>query len=990
MTELNVTEAGTVQFPMVRHAAEIGWTPLPPEDALAMRGGVTGLMFQSELEAALRRFNSWMTDIAIRSVIENLHALPPTIEGNRQMLGWLRGARQWYDEAEERHRQVRLVDFDNPSVNVLHVTWEWRLKPPVRKGNRADVMFVVNGVPVAIVEHKKPTDPDAIERGITQLRRYELETPELMGLAQLFNVTHLLDYWYGVTWNLSRRFMARWKERTGESYRYAVQSFFEPTDFLRTLRDWILFYVEDGETRKSVLRQHQRRAVERIVERCAEAVMRRGLVWHTQGSGKTFTLLTAARLILEAKTEFRTPTVVVVVDRTELEGQLAGWVERLLGEMQQQDIAVWRAGSRAELQDLLRNDRRGLIISMIHKFEGIDKDTNVRDNVYVFIDEAHRSVARELGTYLMGALPNSTIIGFTGTPIARTTHGEGTFKIFGADDDLGYLDKYSIAESIEDETTVPIRHVTSPGEMTVPAEQLDREFFFLAEMEGITDVDELNRVLDRAVGLRTFLTADDRVEKVAAFVADHFRENVAPLGYKAFLVAVNREACAKYKRALDKLLPPEWTKPVYSENTGDVVERPLVAELQLSSQREADVRLMFKKVDQDPKILIVTDKLLTGFDAPLLYCIYLDKPMRDHVLLQAIARVNRPYVDGEGVRKPIGLVVDFVGVLRELRKALQFDSSDVSGVIEDLQLLMEDFLERMERAKIEYLSDEDDGSKDGKDISEDERLERIVYGRFLEPEQRNVFFEDYKKIEALWEILSPSPELRDYIDSYRRLAKLYFVVKNAYADNADYVADLASKTRRIVQESATQEGFSYLAKSVTFDVDILEALQREPGPDEAKVFNLVRGLRQEIENEPETAPILIPLKERADRVLKDLEDRRTTGLEAMDLLAVLATEKKAAVEAAKESGLSPRAFGVYWAFRENPDFSKAGISALQVAEESEAGLNRFPNAAVNAEERRRLRSALYPPLLPLDRTERIEVVDRIISILLGGNGDTDV
>ena len=167
------------------------------------------------------------------------------------------------------------------------------------------MMFLVNGVPVAIVEHKNPTDADAIERGVTQLRRYELETPELMGAAQLFNVTHLLDYWYGVTWNLSRRYMARWKESREESYRFAVQSFFEPTDFLRTLRDWILFYVEDGETRKTVLRQHQRRAVDRIVERCATPAKRiADSIWHTQGSGKTFTLLTAARLILESKDKF--------------------------------------------------------------------------------------------------------------------------------------------------------------------------------------------------------------------------------------------------------------------------------------------------------------------------------------------------------------------------------------------------------------------------------------------------------------------------------------------------------------------------------------------------------------------------------------------------------------------------------------------------------------------------------------------------------------
>ena len=996
MTEPKITEAGAVQFPMVRHAAEVGWMPLSPSNALVMRGSEAGLLFRSEIEEALRRFNPWMTDSAIRSVVENLLALSPTIEGNRQMLAWLRGERQWYDEAEERYRQVRLVDFDDTSANTLHVTWEWRLKPPARKGNRADVMFVVNGVPVAIVEHKNPTDADAIERGVTQLRRYEVETPELMGAAQLFNVTHLLDYWYGVTWNLSRRYMARWKETPEESYRFAVQSFFEPTDFLRTLRDWVLFYVEDGETRKTVLRQHQRRAVDRIVERCAEPVKRRGLVWHTQGAGKTFTLLTAARLVLEAKEEFRNRTVVVVVDRTELEGQLAGWVERLLGEMQQQDIAVWRAGSKEQLQEMLATDRRGLIISMIHKFEGIEKDANARDNIYVFIDEAHRSVARELGTYLMAALPNSTIVGFTGTPIARTEHGEGTFKIFGADDEQGYLDKYSIAESIEDETTLPIRHMMAPSEMTVPAAQLDREFFALAEMEGVTDVDELNRVLDRAVGLRTFLTVDDRIEEVAAFVAQHFQENVLPLGYKAFLVGVNREACAKYKRALDRLLPPEWIEPVYSENANDVVERPLVAELQISEEREKDVRLMFKKASADPKLLIVTDKLLTGFDAPLLYCMYLDKPMRDHVLLQAIARVNRPYVDGEGHSKPIGLVVDFVGVLRELSKALQFDSSDVSGVIENIDLLMHDFQDKIAEAKVTYLD-----SGDGDRVAEaraayatagesvDQRLEQIVYTRFLDPDVRKGFFSAYKEIEALWEILSPSAELRDHIDTFRRLAQLYAVVRNAYADRPDFVADLAHKTRRLVEESAAMYGLGNLTKSVTFDLRTLTALRKGSGPDEAKVFNLVRGLQAEVESEPGLESVLRPIKERAESVLKDLEARTTTGLAALDMLETLAREKETAVAAARDSALPPRAFGVYWTLKDDVALQAVGVSAMELAKEAQALAERFPNAAVNTDEQRRLRTSLYNPLLRVEGRERSRIVDQTMAILLSGDADAE-
>lgn len=975
MTDLRISEAGTVQFPMVRHAVEIGWTPLTPEVAMQMRGGEDSMFLREELAARLRAFNPWLTPDAVRSVVETLEAIPASIEGNRDILSWLRGERQWYDEEEKRHRHVTLIDFERMDANAFHVTWEWRIKPPARKGNRADVMFLVNGVPVCIVEHKNPKDGDAIERAVKQLRRYELETPELIGSPQIFNVTHLLDYWYGVTWNATRRDMARWKQERDETYRFAVQSFFERTDFLRTLQHWILFYVQDSETRKSILRQHQRRAIDAVIGRCADPNKDRGLVWHTQGSGKTFTLLTAARLILEQKERFRNATVILVVDRTELEGQLKGWVERLLGEMQRQDIATARASSKTEMQELLDRDFRGLIIAMIHKFEAIRKDSCQRDNVFVFIDEAHRSVAHDLGTYMMAAVPNATIIGFTGTPIDKTAYGEGTFKIFGMQDDKRYLDRYSIKESIDDETTLPIKHVLAPSEMTLPAEQLDKEFFALADAEGVTDIEELNRVLDRAVGIRTFLTADDHIEKVAAFVATHFQENVVPLGYKAFLVAVNREACAKYKQALDKHLPPEWSQPVYTSNPADSIDRPLVAKLQLSDEREEDVRTLFKKPAENPKILIVTDKLLTGYDAPLLYCLYLDKPMRDHVLLQALARVNRPYIDANGIRKRVGLVVDFVSVLKDLKKALHFDSSDITGVIEDLDILLREFQEKIAHAEKEYLDAGDGGQAD-------ERLERVVYGRFLDPDARKAFFEAYKDIENLWEILSPSPELRDHIDTFKRLAQLYATVRNAYAEKAGFIADLAYKTRRLVEANATQDGLGRLTKSVTFDLKTLEALRGEKGSDEGKVFNLVRGLQKEIDEDANAAPILQPLKERAERILKDLQTRQTTGLAAMDLLAMLAKEKDAAAKAAKESGLSPKAFAVFWTLQNEPVFKDTTLTAMDIAREVEALLTRFPNAAVNSDEHRQLRANIYRPLLPLPKEERSRIVDLIMAAVL--------
>lgn len=975
MTDVRISEAGTVQFPMVKHATEIGWTSLTPQDALTLRGGEAGTFLREVLEQKLVEFNPWLTPDAVRSIIETLDALPQTMEGNREMLSWLRGERGWYDEEEKRQRPVKLVEFGRPGENTFHVTWEWKIKPPARKGNRADVMFLINGIPVCIVEHKNPTVRDAVERAVKQLKRYEMETPELLAAPQLFNATHLLDYWYGVTWQASRRDMARWKQEPEESYRFAVQAFFEHTDFLRTLQSWILFYVKDGETRKSVLRQHQRRAIDAVVGRCLDSDRQRGLIWHTQGSGKTFTLLTAARMVLEHKERFKTATVIVVVDRIELEGQLRRWVDRLLGEVQQQDIPVRRANTKAELQTLLDSDFRGLIISMIHKFEEIRKDSNGRDNIYVFIDEAHRSVAKDLGTYLMAAVPKATIIGFTGTPIAKTSQGEGTFKIFGADDETGYLDKYSIRESIEDETTLPIKHTMAPSEMQVSLDLLDKEFFDLAAADGVTDVEELNKVLDRAVGIRTFLTADDRIEKVAAFIAEHFRENVMPLGYKAFVVGVNREACAKYKRALDKHLPPEWSVPIYSENANDALDRPLVAELQVSDAEEDEARTLFARPDKDPKILIVTDKLLTGFDAPVLYCMYLDKPMRDHVLLQAIARVNRPYEDEKGIRKRVGLVIDFVGVLRELRKALRFDSGDVSGVIEDLDVLLKDFQKKIVEAQDDYLDAGEGGSAD-------ERLERLVFGRFLEPEARKAFFEAFKEIEALWEILSPSPELRDHIGTYKRLSQLYAAVRNAYADKVDFASDLARKTEKLIQDTAIQEGLGRLTKTVTFDVKTLESLRQEKGPDEGKVFNLVRGLTKEMDENPDAAAVLQPLRDRAERILKDMEDRTTTGLAAMDQLAVLANEKEAALKAARESGLSVKAFGVFWALRDDEGLKDAGIDPKTIAAEADKLLARFPNAAVNSEERRRLRAGLYPAVLKLDNDARARVVELAMAYLV--------
>jgi type I restriction enzyme R subunit len=272
-------------------------------------------------------------------------------------------------------------------------------------------------------------------------------------------------------------------------------------------------------------------------------------VWHTQGSGKTYTMIKAAELLFKAP-EADKPTILLMIDRSELEDQLL----KNLATVGLNNVE--HAYSMVELTRLLKQDYRGLIVTMIHKFRDMAANLNTRSNIFVLIDEAHRTTGGDLGNYLMAGLPNASYLGFTGTPIDKTVYGRGTFKTFGCEDDKGYLHKYSIAESIEDGTTLPLYYNLAPNEMLVPHEVMEREFLSLVETEGIADIEELNKILDRAVNLKNFLKGRERITQVAGYMASHYRTNVEPLGYKAFLVAVDREACTFYKDALDAILPP--------------------------------------------------------------------------------------------------------------------------------------------------------------------------------------------------------------------------------------------------------------------------------------------------------------------------------------------------------------------------------------------------------------------------------------------------
>src|SRR5919109_72304 len=582
-----MSERSAVQNPMLRYAADIGWEYVKPDDALRLRGGDTGLYFREVLEAQLLRLNPGVVDIGRAvDIIRRLNLLRPTIEGNRDALSWLQGEQSVFVPEENRERNVRLIDFENLDKNIFHVTDEWRQKGTVFT-NRADIVLLVNGLPIALAETKSASRRDGLAEGIEQIRRYHRETPEMFIATQVFEVTQLLDFIYGVTWSTSRKNLVNWKEEEPGNYERKVKAFFDRGRFLQVLRDHIVFLTKDDELTKVILRQHQTRGVEKVIERIYDPAKRRGLIWHTQGSGKTLTMITVASKLLREVRGAEKPTVLMIVDRNELEAQL---FKNIAGYG---ITTVQVAASKRKLQRILASDYRGLVVSMIHKFDDIPANMNTREGVIVLVDEAHRTTGGDLGNYLMATLPNATYIGFTGTPIDNLSKGKGTFKVFGVDDETGYLDKYSIAESIEDGTTVRLNYALAPSDLRVDRETLEREFLSLADAEGIADVDELNAILDRAVELKELMKAPDRIDRISAYVAKHFRENVEPMGFKAFLVAVDREACALYKKALDRYLrKEEYSQVVYSPAHNDKAE---LKEHYLNPEQEKKVRKDFIK-----------------------------------------------------------------------------------------------------------------------------------------------------------------------------------------------------------------------------------------------------------------------------------------------------------------------------------------------------------------------------------------------------------
>ena len=901
-----ISEKRDVQDPLINSLIGIGWQFIPPGDfkSEGWRGAdETNPFLLGILRKQLAQLNGWPEDDQrIDEVIRQLGLLPANLEGHERFVQWLRGRIPLHDPAEKREFNVTLIDYDELDNNLYHFTEEMPFFDRDRR--RMDVVLFVNGLPVLLVENKNPTSQDPGMEGFDQVQTtYTERIPEFLKYPVPFAVP-AARLEYGATWNPSVKAFYRWKAFDGSDAGLAELSkgFFDKRMVLSFIRDYTIFYRNDDAVQKFLLRPHQIRTVQKIVERVVAGLDDReaantGLEWHTQGSGKTLTMIVAAHL-LHRHPALENPTMLIVVDRIELEAQMMQSLEAFgFG-------SVHNPASKRELCRLLKNGTQGLIVTTIHKFDDMPSNMITGRKVVVLIDEAHRSQEGELGVYLNGALPNAFQFGFTGTPIDRGKVGRGTFELFGLyDRPHGYHDKYSINESIEDKTTVPLYYTLTPSDIWVDKLQLEvkygvllDEFLQQVDEVGVASIDALNQLLKKADKLMSVLKSPERISAITRDIAEHFEKNVLPLGFKALIVTPDREACALYKEALDEVLPPTCSQVVYSSNNKD---KDLLRRHHLNEEEEKRIRKAFRDPENALKILIVTEKLLTGFDAPVAYAMYLDKPLRNHTLLQAIARVNRPYENKEN-----GLIVDYIGIFENLQRALSFDTDNLSLGLIDLEQLKKQFSELLHTAQQQLAPVRLDKIAG--------RTDRLI-DHFFDEKLREAFFQTFKALQSAYEIIAPDAFLRPHIDEYMRIVDLYRILASYY-DPKDkenrLMRVLRAKTESLISEHIDTSGPLSPLPLYPINENIADVIKADKCSDRVKVINLYRSLIVDIEDKREEHPYLLSIAAEVERIIGELRERQISTETALQQLEIEALNVTSLQEERAASTLDNLAFSL--------------------------------------------------------------------------------
>ena len=636
-------------------------------------------LYEDTLVASLRRINPTMTAHGIGEVVKALKEIEGAdlVAQNETFTDYLQNGLPVEDKVGGEYRTVnaKLIDYEHPEKNDFRIVNQWTVEEFATK--RCDLVVMVNGLPLVVMELKSPTNEGVGEDdAYNQIKAYQKQIPCLF-VYNAFNViSDMLTTRVGTLTSKQERYM-EWKTKDGESesetiadYATFFQGIFDKHRFLDLIQNFLCFDKNEGKAWKILGAYHQYFAVNKALQRTKEAVEGNGKIgvfWHTQGSGKSFSMLFFTHLVIR---HFAESTILVVTDRKDLDQQLYAQFGRCKDFLRTEPV---NATSRTELIELLKNRQSGgIIFTTIQKFEEGNEPLSTRKNIIVMTDEAHRSqygdehwdtktetMKKGQALKMREALPNASFIGFTGTPIS--SRDKDTTEVFG-----DYIDIYDMTQAVEDGATRPVYYESRVIKLDLDNDivhQLDSEFNALL-CAGATD-EQVTRAQKEVSRLEHILSSDQTIDSLVRDIIDHYEENRADhLTGKAMIVALTRGVGIKiYKKMLE--LRPEWTEKVKVVMTASNKDPEEWHDIIGTDADKKELARKFKDNDDPMKIAIVRDMWLTGFDVPSLATMYVFKAMSGHNLMQAIARVNRVFPGKEG-----GLIIDYIGIAQALKQAM--------------------------------------------------------------------------------------------------------------------------------------------------------------------------------------------------------------------------------------------------------------------------------------------------------------------------------
>lgn len=910
-------EAKLSEDPAVEVLQALGFTYVAPEALEGERDTLKETVLSGRLEKALRKLNPWLSPDNAKKLVRSLTGLQAAslIESSEKVHTLLT-----YGTAIEQDgqpsRNVRFFDFETPRNNELIVTRQYTVKG-VKKHIRPDVVLLINGIPIAVVECKSPTLGEGWKHeAIDQFARYqelddkyrELGAPKLFETVQVLVASCGQAAVYG-TVTTPHRFYAEWKTpwplgldqlraqfgREPTAQDVTLAGLLAPANLLDLLRNFVVFERDQatGRTIRKLCRYQQFTAVNKAIERAAKAKRaedRGGVVWHTQGSGKSLTMLWLA-LKLRRDPTHENPTLVIVTDRRDLDEQITKTF-RACGFPNPE-----RADSVRSLRALLSGPGGKTVLTTVQKFQELSAtrtDTKRRSkdvefpvlnearNLFVLTDEAHRTQYGGLAGNMRRALPNAAFFGFTGTPIDK--NDRSTLSTFGP-----YIDTYTIEQAVADGATVPIFYEGRLAELRVVGNTLDALFnrVFADRSE-----EEREAIKKKYGNEQTLAGAPKRIEMIALDLIEHYTQFIGPNGFKAQVVGCTRENAVLYKEALDRLHGPQSAVIISGSNK----DPEHLVRHHTSEEQRKDLIARFLKKDDPLKILVVCDMLLTGFDAPVEQVMYLDSPLKEHTLLQAIARVNRT-ADG----KTFGLIVDYWGVSEALTEALAiFAPSDVKAAMTPKA----DELPRLQARHANVLrfflrvKDKDD-------------LDTCV--AVLEPaDVRAQFNEAFKKFGQSLDMLLPDPKALAYVGDAKWLGKIRQAAAATHRDDSIDISDCGAKVRKLIEEAVTAEGIQILVKQVSLFTPEFEEKLKALKSTEARASEMEHAIKHEIHVKLDENPVFYTsLRERLEQLIEDRKAKRIDAAQQLQLFEDLRKELRGHAQAADEVGLSETGFAIY-------------------------------------------------------------------------------